>query len=55
MSTVLAIVLLLESPNVSSPLNCDAAHLLRNEDMTAYRSLVSFPCAHTLSGHHDHA
>eukprot|EP00127_Corallochytrium_limacisporum_P006721 Clim_evm10s234 gene=Clim_evmTU10s234 len=41
-STCLAILLLLDNPEISSPLNCDAANLLRCEDKRGYRSLVSY-------------
>jgi peroxin-4 len=36
----LAILVLLESPDCSSPLNCDAGNILRSGDMRAYESLV---------------
>ncbi|KAI8330227.1 ubiquitin-conjugating enzyme/RWD-like protein [Chlamydoabsidia padenii] len=39
-STVLAISLLLYNPEASSPLNCDAANLLRCNDIMGYNSLV---------------
>ena len=35
----LAILVLLDSPDASSPLNCDAGNLLRGGDARAYRSM----------------
>ncbi|KAJ2782697.1 E2 ubiquitin-protein ligase peroxin 4 [Coemansia javaensis] len=40
-STCLAVHVLLADPEPSSPLNCDAANLLRCGDALGYRSLVS--------------
>ncbi|OZJ01777.1 hypothetical protein BZG36_05537 [Bifiguratus adelaidae] len=39
-STVVAILLLLQAPEPSSPLNVDAANILRAGDMEGYTSLV---------------
>ena len=39
-ATCLAILVLLDSPDATSPLNCDAGLLIRNGDMRGYRSLV---------------
>ncbi|ORZ03735.1 ubiquitin-conjugating enzyme/RWD-like protein [Syncephalastrum racemosum] len=39
-STILAVSLLLSNPEASSPLNCDAANLLRCNDQLAYESLI---------------
>jgi peroxin-4 len=36
----LAILVLLDAPDSSSPLNCDAGNILRSGDMRAYSSLV---------------
>ncbi|KAJ2399524.1 E2 ubiquitin-protein ligase peroxin 4 [Coemansia sp. RSA 2559] len=41
-STCLAIRILLANPEPSSPLNCDAAHLLRCNDTVGYNSLVAY-------------
>mmetsp|Transcript_60930 Transcript_60930/g.84745 ORF Transcript_60930/g.84745 Transcript_60930/m.84745 type:complete len:166 (+) Transcript_60930:105-602(+) len=39
-AAALAILVLLDNPDPTSPLNCDAGNLLRSEDRRAYNSLV---------------
>ncbi|KAJ3322382.1 hypothetical protein HDV06_003102 [Boothiomyces sp. JEL0866] len=41
-STIMAVGLLLNEPEISSPLNCDAANLLRIGDKRGYESLVRY-------------
>mmetsp|Transcript_3686 Transcript_3686/g.9217 ORF Transcript_3686/g.9217 Transcript_3686/m.9217 type:complete len:171 (+) Transcript_3686:224-736(+) len=53
-ASALAILMLLDAPDPTSPLNCDAGNLLRSGDLRAYNSLVrvhtSLHAARTAAG-----
>lgn len=38
MSACRAVLALLDDPDATSPLNCDAGNMIRNDDMMAYRT-----------------